>query len=212
MCVLCLVRYFLHNLAYLCKQSQPSPWPPMGEVCYFCLEEADEEGKPPVRDCACRGDSAGFAYLSCLVNYAERKSKAAILAEFHIPWKFCNNCKQPFQNQLAIDLSSAFVSFAETTYGHEGNNKWDRMKVMDSLRTKIAALLKNIDDSQGELLVECKSLSNQLISTVNKTKKDLNMSSWVHMPKLSEEYQYYRLMCGNYEGFTYEMLGNCVAS
>ena len=81
------------------------------------------------------------------------------------------------------------------------------MKVMDSLRTKIAALLKNIDDSQGELLVECKSLCTQLISTVNKTKKDFNMSRWIHMPKLSEEYEYYRLMCGNYEGFAYEMLG-----
>jgi hypothetical protein len=74
-----------------------------GEVCYFCLEEADKEGKPPVRDCACRGDSAGFAHLSCLVNYAERKSKAAILSEFHIPWKFCNNCKW-----VAIERKSTF--------------------------------------------------------------------------------------------------------
>lgn len=36
-------------------------------ACYFCLEEGDdEEGKPPVRDCSCRGDSAGFAHFSCL--------------------------------------------------------------------------------------------------------------------------------------------------
>ena len=38
---------------------------PDGAACYFCLgEEADEEGKPLVRDCSCRGDSAGFVHLS----------------------------------------------------------------------------------------------------------------------------------------------------
>lgn len=74
---------------------------PVGASCYFCLgEEADEEGKPLVRDCSCRGDSAG------LVQYAEQKCRDCGLVGFPEPWTICNNCKQPFQNQLAIDLSS----------------------------------------------------------------------------------------------------------
>ena len=37
---------------------------PDGAACYICLEEkADEEGKPPVRDCSCRGDSADRTFI-----------------------------------------------------------------------------------------------------------------------------------------------------
>ena len=117
---------------------------PDGSACYFCLgEEADEEGMPLVRDCSCRGDSAGFAHLSCLEKYAKQKCKQAVdgnTVAFSEPWHKCNNCKQPFQNQLAIDLASAFVSFAEATYGHPDNNKNDKLKVLESLRLKIVAL------------------------------------------------------------------------
>jgi hypothetical protein len=89
---------------------------------------ADEEGMPLVRDCSCRGDSAGFAHFSCLTTYAEQKSKAAShgdMKTFVKPWNKCNNCKQPFQGQLTVDLASSFVSFAEATYGHPDNNKMD---------------------------------------------------------------------------------------
>jgi hypothetical protein len=42
----------------------------------FCLgEEADEEGKPLVRDCSCRGDSAGFAHLSCLTTMLNKNAR-----------------------------------------------------------------------------------------------------------------------------------------
>ena len=91
---------------------------------YFCLDNVgDEEGNLPVRDCSCRGDSAGFAHLSCLAKYAEQKCKEGLKDDgdtglaFCKPWNFCNTCKQPFQNQLAVDLASAFVSFTEATYG-----------------------------------------------------------------------------------------------
>lgn len=33
------------------------------------------------------------------------------------------------------------------------------------------------------------------------------MSGWIHMPKYSEEYQYYELVCGNYEAYSYVQLG-----
>ena len=50
---------------------------PDGAACYFCLEEdADDEGKPLVRDCSCRGES-GFAHFSCpcLTKYAEQNAE-----------------------------------------------------------------------------------------------------------------------------------------
>ena len=36
---------------------------------YFCLEDMPTKRiKPLVRDCSCRGDSAGFAHLPCLTK------------------------------------------------------------------------------------------------------------------------------------------------
>ena len=105
--------------------------------CYICLDEGpDEAGKPLVRDCSCRGDTAGFAHLSCIIEYAEQKSKQAAdsdLWAFSTPWYDCNNCHQPFQNQVALDLSSDFVSFAKEAYGYPGNSKWDKLKAMTGL-------------------------------------------------------------------------------
>ena len=181
---------------------------PNGAACYFCLgEEADEEGKPLVRDCSCRGDS-GFAHLDCLVKYAEQKCKAVVdgdlFALFSEPWYKCNNCRQPFQNQLSIDLASAFVSFTEATYSHPSCSKWDKLKVLESLRMQIVALAihgNEVDKTERTMLI------NNMLSIINQTKKDLNMSRWIHMPKASVEYQYYKALCGNYEAFAYSNLG-----
>jgi hypothetical protein len=188
---------------------------PKGAACYFCLgEEADEEGKPLVRNCSCRGDSAGFAHLSCLTKYAEQKSKQAPddrdYDAFIEPWKKCTNCKQKFQGQLAIDLTSACVSYAEVTYGHPGSSKWDKMKVMAALRSKIMALHDTVDKEMVK--VEKSLLTHQLLDTIAQMKKDLNMSMWIHMPKSSEEYQYYTTLCGNYEAYAHHQLGSMLMS
>jgi hypothetical protein len=119
---------------------------PGSVVCYFCLGEEDDD-EPLARDCSCRGDSAGFAHLSCMSSYAEQKCKAASgttdMNAFSEPWRICNNCKQPFKNQLAVDISSAFVSFAEATYSHEGSSKWGKMKVMAALSLENCHVVKN---------------------------------------------------------------------
>ena len=96
-----------------------------------------------------------------------------------------------------MDLSSAFVSFAEATYGHPGNSKWDKLKVLAALRTKVMASKPP----------EREELNNKLLSMIDKTKNELNMSRWVHMPKDSEEYLYYKTLCGNYEAFFNDDLG-----
>jgi len=176
---------------------------PGGAACYFCLgEEADEEGKPLVRDCSCRGGSAGFVHTSCLVKYAEQKSKAAKdgdLPSFREPWEICINCKQPFVHQLQLDLASAFVSFAEATYDRVGSNKWDRMKVMTALYVKIGAFWDK-DVTETTMLV------NDLLSKISQAKKALKMNSWVHLPKTSDNYRYYKAMCGVCESEAYKQL------
>jgi hypothetical protein len=153
---------------------------PIGAACYFCLgEEVDEKGKPPLRDCSCRGDSAGFAHLSCLTKYAKQKCKQAgdrQIADFYIPWEICSNCKQPFQGQLAIDLASAFVEFAEATYGHgEGNSKWDKLKVMTAFKSNIISLDRLPDRSKDR--TETTMLLNNLLSMIDQTKKDEQVDS-----------------------------------
>jgi hypothetical protein len=46
-----------------------------------------------------------------------------------------------------------------------------------------------------------------LLSMVDQTKKDLKMSSWLHMPPTSDECQYYKVLCGHYEADGYQSLG-----
>lgn len=47
--------------------------------CGICLQGTEESGEQ-VRSgmCACRGESAGFYHLSCLVHNAQEKTKEAI--------------------------------------------------------------------------------------------------------------------------------------
>ena len=48
---------------------------PEGAMCFICLGEGDDdEGGPLVRDCSCRGDSAGFAHLSCIIQTQSKKA------------------------------------------------------------------------------------------------------------------------------------------
>ena len=82
-------------------------------VCYLCLDGgADENGQPLRRDCACRGTDAGFVHLECLAEYAAAKSKqASDMNKFREPWLDCPNCHQDYQNELAVDIATKFVSF-----------------------------------------------------------------------------------------------------
>jgi hypothetical protein len=83
---------------------------------------------------------------------------------------------------LAIDLASACLSFAEATYGHPDSGKWDKMKIMAALRLKISAIFHAANENHNETLQPVIPLINNLLSMVNRTKKDFNMSRWIHMP------------------------------
>lgn len=118
---------------------------PIGASCYFCLEEGlDDMGEPLLRDCSCRGDGVCFAHLSCMIKYAEQKSKEAAGKDpksFSEPWYECPNCKQCFKNELSLDMSSAFISFVESIYCHPGNSFHEKVLVMTALRHKIVTIV-----------------------------------------------------------------------
>ncbi len=101
----------------------------------MCLEEGpDESGKHLRRDCSCRGESAGFAHLSCLVTYAVKKNEdwdGRELDQFIEPWVVCPRCCQPYQNELSLDLADSFVTYVEETY------PGDEWKLVEALIHKL---------------------------------------------------------------------------
>ena len=42
-----------------------------------------------------------------------------------------------------------------------------------------------------------------LLLMVAQTKQDIKMKSWIHMPKDSDEYEYYSILSGDFEAFAY---------
>jgi hypothetical protein len=80
----------------------------------------DDAGNPTVRDCSCRGSDAGFAHISCIVEYATRKSlenrNYISIQDFQAPWFECPNCNQSYHGPLRDELSGKFKEFAENQY------------------------------------------------------------------------------------------------
>lgn len=117
-------------------------------TCWICLgEEGDDDvgEEPLVCDCSCRGDSAGYAHKSCIINYATVKSKQdKDLSNFKQAWCVCPNCNQQYQNVLRLKLTGELVKFAEANHGNQGRNGVRKMidvrKVMVALRTNIQAM------------------------------------------------------------------------
>ena len=140
--------------------------------------------------------------MSCLATYAKQKCMDGSDGDaFCEPWNLCSHCKQPYQNQLAVDLASAFVSFTEATYGQAGNSMWDKLKIIIALHFKTEVLRRSTHQEMERVEM------TKLINMIDQTKKDLNMSRWVHKPHSSEEYQYYKALCGDYEANAYSRLG-----
>jgi len=87
-------------------------------VCYLCLD-GDESDEQLQRDCACRGSDAGFVHLSCLVEFAASKSlrwDGGNEDMFVNPWRICLSCHQEYQNEVAVEIATEFVSFVLAKY------------------------------------------------------------------------------------------------
>jgi hypothetical protein len=78
--------------------------------CWICLDDgADHCGKPPVRDCSCRGDDAGFVHISCLVDYAGRNTREFDDASVDFG-------SDPFLNDFECGDDTQRCSFPQTTF------------------------------------------------------------------------------------------------
>jgi hypothetical protein len=194
--------------------TSPTPIIPNGAICFICLEGDDEDdtttGEPLVRNCSCRGDSAGFAHMSCMVKYAEQKCKQAAakpsfpapwgpcpdLMTFAEPWTICPNCKQSYQQQVAIDLSSSFVTFTEMMATASINVYWNNMAIMTALKSNSEAYLNAIKDN-NDLLKIIVDKSNQ---TSGKEKCEMLLTRMLSMVDRC-------LLCGNYEAQGNNFLG-----
>ena len=78
----------------------PVPAAPPEAVCIICLDRGDE---PLHRNCACRGPTAGFAHMSCLVRYVS--SAAETNADL---WYDCGTCKQEYFGATKLALARAW--------------------------------------------------------------------------------------------------------
>jgi hypothetical protein len=200
----------------------------MATACWICLCEGgdDDDGEETlVRDCSCRGESAGYAHKSCIIQFATMKSTETS-AKNHTPqfdmptferaWHTCPNCNQQYQNQLRLDIASAYLVFAESTYGHPDNNgDLDKRKIMNALKVNIDSILESYTGSKlmrAEVMkpahrIQGENLLNKLLSMTLQVKNNTHIASWRHMPKASYEYQEYKKFSRAYEAYSYERLG-----
>ena len=85
---------------------------PTDAKCYVCLEGETESSKL-MRVCACRGDSAGFVHLGCLVQFAVSKEPtsrgwtARDCNAVRDGWTTCVNCKHQFMGDLGLEMRRA---------------------------------------------------------------------------------------------------------
>ena len=92
--------------------------------CYICLENGpDEDGRPLIRKCSCRGESSAGYHVSCIVNYAKAKTKEAVQDYeadgddwygFYDHWTKCANCKQEYEESLCLELAKEMVAHIGT--------------------------------------------------------------------------------------------------
>ena len=148
-----------------------------GEVphCWICHEEGTNElGEPLRRDCSCRGCDAGYAHLSCLVEYAKHQTEewdGHDLNELFKIWSDCLTCKQRHQNELRVELAIEFLSFVETNYSD------DQGMIVAALYEKLLSLERMIDTHKNRCTPlarqEIKDIANKIFSITDlmKTKQ-----------------------------------------
>ena len=168
---------------------------------------ADDMGKPIVRDCACRGNDAGFAHLSCITKYAQQKSELAVeqeeIDDFVTAWETCPNCKQDYQNDISLHLAEALVSFAERTYDHPTNSLWDKMNVMEALRLEIKSIRRCEGRVKAGIRHKFENLVHKMLEVVERAKKDHGINAWVRMDPTTDEFRVYDAICSNFEAYGY---------
>ena len=141
---------------------------PEGASCWICLEDGpDETGAPLVRDCACRGD-AGFAHLSCIVQYAQstsNKNAGKDIDKFFKPWEECPNCNQNYMGGVAIILAEKCVEFVERKFPR---TILLHVKALDIKLTAVASCMDTDQNQKDEAI----QIGNEILSMINLLKRN----------------------------------------
>jgi len=119
---------------------------PADATCYICL---DHDSKL-VRGCACRGDSAGFVHLECLIEFAERNEEDSMS---HRSFGYCINCKQKFTGALALQLVRRW-------WRRHRNESVESRHLGESCNMLGALLGSNDEDDAEERLIDAVSNSS----------------------------------------------------
>ena len=141
----------------------------------------DEGGQPKRRDCSCRGESAGFAHLRCIVEYAKQKteqSNGEDMRKFAEPWRDCPNCRQPYRSELAVDVANEFVNFVHKKYANSNEER----KCLGALEVKLLALLRiaPADCLHAHQKEDAISSANKILSLIGNMKtKDATPPKWL---------------------------------
>ena len=183
--------------------------------CWICLcDEPDDDGKRPVRDCSCRGDTgAGYAHLSCLVQYAQTKttelskSSRPKYEEFFTAWQTCPNCEQNYQHEVALDLANSLILFMKDKYPESKyNSPVDYIRMIDALQLKVLALLMDSLNRDDLRLEGIKSTNRtlELLNDIKRTTKEKTYVSIEHIIINKEATAYgqlgsFHMLEGSYE-------------
>jgi hypothetical protein len=96
--------------------------------------------------------------------------------QFSDPWRLCPGCHQEYQNELAVGITSEFVSFVRKQYPR------DTERQVESLHLKMHALDSMLERLQPRQKRELRVTANLLLSLIERMKHDAPLSkhySWV---------------------------------
>ena len=85
---------------------------------------------------------------------------------FRDPWKVCPGCHQCYQNELAVDIATKFVTFVKGQYPD------DTRRQVESLYLKLNALYSMFDRLQPRQKREAGITANVLLSLIDRMKNE----------------------------------------
>jgi hypothetical protein len=96
------------------------------------------------------------------------------MIEFTQPWIDCPGCHQEYQNELAVDIATQFVSFVRRQYPQ------DTQKQVEALHLKLRALMNMFMRLQPVQKREIGVTANVLLSLIDRMKGDVSSLSERH--------------------------------
>ena len=155
--------------------------------CYICLEDGpDEEGKPLIRNCSCRGESSAGYHLSCIVKYAKAKTRAAVEEYeaggdggdcFQDHWIACANCRQGYEDSLCMELAKKMVTYVASLVSEPDTHKlhYEARSIMLTCLSKNDEEAKTVQEEITSLLRLWEERKGDFARRWNVDERELNV-------------------------------------